>query len=52
MSAAHKAFEAQMFAKNHYKKLLTAKSSLRQFKERGRSNTQSISKTVTPLDRY
>lgn len=52
MSAAQKAFEAQMFAKNHYKKLLTAKSSLRHFKEKHRGSPQSISKTVTPLDRY
>lgn len=52
MSAAQKAFEAQMFAKNHYKKLLTAKSSLRHFKDPPKGNAQSIAKTVTPLDRY
>jgi hypothetical protein len=53
MMKSQRAFEAEMFAKHHYRKLLTAKSTLA---EKMRPNKGSISytanKTLSPLDRY
>ena len=50
MSANLKAYEQQQFAKHHYRKLISAKTTLGSF----HSNNQSIplSRTLTPLDKY
>ena len=50
---SQRAFEAEMFAKHHYRKLLTAKSTIA---EKMRQNKGIIfytaNKTLSPLDRY
>lgn len=46
---AQKAFEAELFAKNHYRKLLTAKSTLT---PRVPQPHLTITHGLSPLDRY
>lgn len=51
--STQKAFEAELFAKQHYRKLLTAKSSLSKLPHRNSPKTiPTPTRTVSPLDRY
>ena len=51
MSTNIKAYEQQQFAKHHYRKLISAKTTLTHLKE-PQSCIFPMSRTLTPLDKY
>jgi hypothetical protein len=51
MSQNLKAYEQQLFAMHHYRKLIAAKATITHFKE-PKDSAHCHSRTLTPLDRY
>ena len=52
MTCNQKTYEAQIYAKQHYLRLLSARSAVQQFKNGSRGRSYSSNRTLTPQDRF